>query len=78
MDDYKIIIEQVSLVIRSTAHTNFSELKNKNTTLKKDSSFVTDFDIAIDDDLKQKLLKLFPDINLFLKNLNLTKPKHPD
>jgi len=62
MNDYQNIIRQASGIIRIIAKKNFSQLKDKNITQKKDGSFVTDFDTAIDVALINGLSDLFPDI----------------
>jgi myo-inositol-1(or 4)-monophosphatase len=62
MNNYNNIITQASKIVFNVAQHNFSQLKNKNITQKKDGSFVTDFDTAIDNDLIQNLSQVFPKI----------------
>lgn len=62
MDTYKNIINKVKPHVKKVAKESFSSLHNKNITQKKDGSFVTDFDIAIDHALQRELSNLFPEI----------------
>lgn len=62
MNNYQSIITQAANIVQSVAKKNFIALKEKNITQKKDGSFVTDIDNAIDADLHASLISLFPDI----------------
>lgn len=63
MNKYTNIVTKAAEIIRSVARRNFSSLKEKNISKKKDGSFVTDFDLTIDRELTQSLGESFPEIN---------------
>ena len=60
---YIDIINTTADIVRNVALEKFAQLENKNITQKKDGSFVTDFDIAIDTQLTQELKRAFPSIS---------------
>lgn len=67
--DYKDLLENASNIVREVASTKLLHSQSKKITVKKDASFVTNFDLDIDRELRTKLKHAFPDIEFISEEI---------